>query len=87
MTWFSQKVQRPCFRTIFDHFWSFLPDRGFFEKNVLNLTITNEQTLFTRELTKEHTTKKPFTKDLKQKKSNLLDQMHINNLSLILKNK
>ena len=68
MTWFSQKVQRPCFRTIFDHFWSFLPDRGFFQKNVLNLTITNGQTLFTRELTKEHTTKKPFTKDLKQKK-------------------
>ena len=33
MNGFSQKVQKPNFRVIFDHFWSFLKERNFFKKN------------------------------------------------------
>ena len=38
MTWFSYKVQKPCFCVIFDHFWSFLPDRDFLQKIQLSHT-------------------------------------------------
>ena len=27
-------MQKPCFGDIFDHFWPFLPDGNFFEKNL-----------------------------------------------------
>ena len=30
----SKKVQKPCFGAIFDHFWSFLPDGDFSQKNL-----------------------------------------------------
>ena len=32
MTWFSEKVQKPCFWVIFNHFWSSLSNGDFFQK-------------------------------------------------------